>query len=139
MNILTIYANPSPRSFCHAILERFSQGLADAGHSNEVFDLYAMRFNPVLTARDYPCWIDENIPFNTLGNMILENSGGFIQRFVLERWLRNNETAQPECMKNLTSCASSYTANIIDGFSHLTVCCQAARYRLTRFFYRYHV
>ena len=93
MNILTIYANSSPRSFCHAILERFSQGLADAGHSNEVVDLYAMRFNPVLTARDYPCWIDENIPFNTLRNMILENSGGFIQRFVLERWLRNKDAA----------------------------------------------
>ena len=44
MKILTIYANPSPKSFCHAILEQFSQGLADAGHSNEVVDLYAMRF-----------------------------------------------------------------------------------------------
>jgi NAD(P)H dehydrogenase (quinone) len=93
MNILTIYANPSPRSFCHAILERFSQGLKAAGHGNEVVDLYAMRFNPVLTARDYPCWIDENIPLNTLRNMILESSGGPIQRFVLERWLRNKDTA----------------------------------------------
>jgi putative NADPH-quinone reductase len=27
MNILTIYANPSPKSFCHAIWEHFSQGL----------------------------------------------------------------------------------------------------------------
>ncbi len=93
MKILTIYANPSPRSFCHAILEQFSQGLTDAGHSYEVVDLYAMRFNPVLTSRDYPCWIDENIPLNTLKNMILENSGGSIQKFVLERWLRNKDAA----------------------------------------------
>ena len=48
----------------------------------ELVDLYAMRFNPVLPARDYPCWIDENIPLNTLKNMILESSGGFIQRFL---------------------------------------------------------
>ena len=93
MNVLTIYANPSPRSFCHAILEQFSQGLADAGHSNEIVDLYAMRFNPVLSARDYPNWIDENIPLNTLKNMILESSGSSVQRFVLERWLRNKDAA----------------------------------------------
>jgi NAD(P)H dehydrogenase (quinone) len=74
-------------------LEQFSQGLADAGHSNEIVDLYAMRFNPVLSARDYPNWIDENIPLNTLKNMILESSGGSVQRFVLERWLRNKDAA----------------------------------------------
>ena len=93
MNILTIYANPSPRSFCHAILEQFTKGLKDAGHSNEVVDLYAMRFNPVLKGRDYPCWIDENIPIDTLRGMILESSGGSVQRFVLERWLRNKDAA----------------------------------------------
>ena len=93
MNVLTVYANPNRTSFCHAILEQFSRGLTDAGHSNEVVDLYAMRFNPVLTARDYPCWIDDNIPYNTLRNMILENSGGYIQRYALERWLRNKDAA----------------------------------------------
>jgi hypothetical protein len=58
VNIFTVYVNPSPRSFCHAILEQFSQGLADVGHSNEIVDLYAMDFNPVLKGRDYPCWIE---------------------------------------------------------------------------------
>lgn len=92
MKILTIYANPNPKSFCHAVLEQFTQGLAEAGHTNEVVDLYAMKFSPVLTARDYPNWIDENIPAETLKRMILENSGGPIQRFALERWLRNKDT-----------------------------------------------
>ena len=50
-------------------------------------------FNPVLTARDYPCWVDENFPPDTLKNMILENSGGPVQKFVLERWLRNKDAA----------------------------------------------
>lgn len=91
MNILTIYANPNRKSFCHAILEQFTHGLEEAGHTHEVVDLYAMRFNPVLNARDFPNWIDENIPLETLKRMILENSGGSIQRFMLERWLRNKD------------------------------------------------
>ena len=91
MKVLTVYANPSPKSFCHAILEQFTQGLEDAGHTYEVVDLYAMRFNPVLKARDFPNWIDENIPLEILKRMILENSGGPIQRFILDRWLRNKD------------------------------------------------
>ena len=93
MKILTIYAHPSHKSFCHAILEQFTQGLGDAGHTNEVVDLYAMKFDPVFTARDYPNWIDENTPLEALKRMILENSGGSIQRLVLERWLRNKDAA----------------------------------------------
>jgi len=46
-----------------------------------------------LTARDYPNWIDENNPLDTLRNMILESSGGSFQRFILERWLRNKDAA----------------------------------------------
>jgi NAD(P)H dehydrogenase (quinone) len=93
MNILTIYANPSPRSFCHAILEQFSKGLKEAGHSNEVVDLYGMRFDPVIKGRDYPCWVDDTIPIGMLRNMILENSGGSLPRFILEKWLRNKDAA----------------------------------------------
>lgn len=92
MKILIVYANPNPKSFCHAILEQFTQGLEDAGHTYEVVDLYAMRFNPVLKARDFPNWVDENAPVETLKGMILENSGGSIQRLILERWLRNKDS-----------------------------------------------
>jgi hypothetical protein len=35
-----------------------------------------MHFDPVLKARDYPNWIDENTPSEMLRNMIIENSGG---------------------------------------------------------------
>ena len=93
MKVLTIYANPSPKSFCHAILKQFARGLEEAGHANEVVDLYAMKFDPVLRARDFPNWIDENTPLEALKHMILENSGGSIQRTVLERWLRNKDAA----------------------------------------------
>lgn len=93
MNVLTIYAHPNHKSFCHAILEQFTQGLKDAGHSTETVNLYAKWFNPVLKARDYPCWIDENIPLVTLRYMIPGNSGRPIQRYALERWLRNKDSA----------------------------------------------
>ena len=52
MKILTVYAHQNPKSFCHAVLEKFSAGLKDAGHANDVVDLYAINFDPVLRAKD---------------------------------------------------------------------------------------
>lgn len=40
MNVLTVYAHPNPTLLCHAILERFTRGLEDAGHKNGIVDLY---------------------------------------------------------------------------------------------------
>ena len=63
MRVLTVYAHPDPKSFCHAVLEQFTRGLKDAGHTSEVIDLYAMGFDPVLKTRDFPNWLpDENAP-----------------------------------------------------------------------------
>jgi NAD(P)H dehydrogenase (quinone) len=95
MRVLTVYANPNPRSFCHAVLEQFSQGLRDAGHTNEVVDLYAIRFNPVLKLRDYTNWINETTPIETLMEMIHSSSNGF-QWFFAERWLRNRDISDVE-------------------------------------------
>jgi len=90
MKVLTVYANPNPRSFCHAILEQFARGLKDAGHTNEVVDLYAIKFDPVLKARDYANWIDETIPMETLKAMI-HGSSNRIEWFFAQRWLRNKD------------------------------------------------
>lgn len=63
MRVLTVFAHPETTSFGHAILERFSAGLHDAGHENEVLDLYAIQFDPVLKTRDVVNWLpDENAP-----------------------------------------------------------------------------
>jgi hypothetical protein len=51
MNVLTVYAHHNPKSFCHAVLERFSARLADAGHSNEIVDLL---FDPPLSRKEKP-------------------------------------------------------------------------------------
>lgn len=92
MNVLTIYAHHNPHSFCHAILERFCEGLAAAGHENEVVDLHAIGFNPVLGFRDAPNWIDGSVPDDVLANMRIEKSlydtaGSFVRRWLVKRWI----------------------------------------------------
>jgi hypothetical protein len=63
MKVLTVYAHPDPSSFCHAVLQQFTKGLEDAGHTNEMVDLYVTGFDPVLRIRDLSYWLpDENAP-----------------------------------------------------------------------------
>jgi NAD(P)H dehydrogenase (quinone) len=93
MKVLTIYANANRKSFCHAVLEQFGKGLAEAGHTQEIVDLYAIHFDPVIRARDYPNWVDENMPTDMLRNMIVENSGGGLQRAIVKKWLGNKDAA----------------------------------------------
>lgn len=90
MKVLTVYANPNPRSFCHAILEQFSQGLKEAGHTNEVVDLYAIRFNPVLKLWDFTSWVTETTSMEYLKTMIQSSTDRFVW-FFAERWLRNKD------------------------------------------------
>jgi NAD(P)H dehydrogenase (quinone) len=87
MRVLTVYAHPNPRSFCHAVLERFCAGLESAGHTNEVVDLYAIRFDPVFRDRDQPNWIDDSVPDDVLEHMNVKRSLTDAARTPLRRWL----------------------------------------------------
>lgn len=87
MHILTIYAHHQPRSFCHAVLDAFSKGVRDAGHSHEVVDLHAIGFNPVLSDRDGPNWIDDSVPDDVLGYMHVEQSLKDAAKTPWQRWL----------------------------------------------------
>jgi NAD(P)H dehydrogenase (quinone) len=78
MNILIVYAHPDPKSFCHAVLQRFIQGLEDAGHTNETIDLYAIGFDPVLKSRDLTNWLPD------------ENAPDVVEKIVKERIFSNN-------------------------------------------------
>ncbi len=94
MRVLTVIANPSPKSFCHAILEKFSQGLADAGHVNEVVDLYAIHFDPVFRIDDFASYVHESMPPEVLEAMnlkqrVLDSAGNPITRFGASLWLQN--------------------------------------------------
>jgi NAD(P)H dehydrogenase (quinone) len=49
MRILYIYCHPLPESFHAAIRTQALSALADAGHRVDLLDLYAEKFNPVLS------------------------------------------------------------------------------------------
>ena len=97
MKVLTLFAHPSSKSFCRAVLERFDAGLRDAGHVNDVVDLYAINFDPVLRERDSPNWMDEGAPERILESMhlrerMLEGARGPFARFILKRLLGDRDT-----------------------------------------------
>ncbi len=97
MKILTVYAHSNPKSFCHAVLEQFRAGLKDAGHENDVVDLYAINFDPVIRAQDAPNWLDESMPDEMLERMnirksLLENAGGAIRRFFLKQQIGSKDS-----------------------------------------------
>lgn len=99
MKVLTVYAHPNPGSFCHAVLERFIQGLADAGHESEVADLYAIKFNPVFAGNDFAFFAHESVPPDVLTDAELHDgmvagSGGPLRRRIAARWLRDKDRAE---------------------------------------------
>ena len=98
MRVLTVFAHHGSGSFCHAVLERFDAGLRDAGHTNDVVDLYAINFDPVLRDRDDPNWMDADAPADVLARMhlrerILQGARGPLNRFVVKRWLGKRDTS----------------------------------------------
>ena len=97
MNVLTVFAHPGSRSFCHAVLERFDAGLREAGHVNEVVDLYAIGFDPVLRERDNPNWMDADAPEHVLEGMhlrerMLGGARGPLGRIALKLLLGKRDT-----------------------------------------------
>ena len=49
---LVVAAHPSRKSFNHAVVEAYSSALIERGHRVQCRDLYALNFNPVLSAHD---------------------------------------------------------------------------------------
>jgi NAD(P)H dehydrogenase (quinone) len=99
MKVLTVYANPNPKSFCHAILEKFDQGLKEAGHENEIVDLYAIKFNPIVGTKDGPCWVNEGLPMEVLEGINLKKQAELttnnpIMRRVIRMVLKNKTTKE---------------------------------------------
>lgn len=97
MKVLTVFAHPGTGSFCHAVLERFDAGLRAAGHLNEVDDLYAIGFDPVIRDRDGPNWMDAEAPAEILERMrlrqrMLEGARGPLARFRVKRLLGDLDT-----------------------------------------------
>ena len=54
MKVLYIYAHPEPKSFNGALKDTALAALQEKGHEVKLSDLYAMKFDPVLKASDFP-------------------------------------------------------------------------------------
>ena len=99
MRVLTVYAHPNPRSFCHGVLEQFTRGLRDAGHTSEVVDLYAIKFDPVFRQRDTASYLGGDIPHDILELMdlpaqVMATCRGPVQRWLAGRALRGKSPSE---------------------------------------------
>ena len=93
MKVLTMYAHHNPRSFCHGVLEHFTGGLRDAGHTSEVIDLYAIKFDPVFRDRDVASYTAGDIASDVLELMDLRARVMDSCRGPLQRWPRPGRCA----------------------------------------------
>ena len=53
MRVHIVYAHPTHDGFTGQVLDAFVAGLDEAGHRHTISDLYAMGFDPVLSAEEY--------------------------------------------------------------------------------------
>ena len=53
MKVLVVFSHPNPKSFNNAVLESFTKGLNDGGHTYEVSNLYTQGFNPSFQIADF--------------------------------------------------------------------------------------
>ncbi len=53
MHIYIVFAHPSQKSFTYSVLQAFTAGLCDAGHTFEIGDLYAMGFQTDMDLAQY--------------------------------------------------------------------------------------
>jgi len=53
MHVYIVFAHPSQRSFSRRVLDAFVEGLAEAGHTWEIGDLYAMGFESEMSEAEY--------------------------------------------------------------------------------------
>ena len=58
MRVLVVYAHPLDTSYLAAVHARVVQALGAAGHEVDDLDLYAERFDPVLTANQMRAYVD---------------------------------------------------------------------------------
>lgn len=66
MHVLTVISHPNPKSFTHAVVDRFHDGLQHAGHSFEQADLHAEGFDPLWSMADYNQFNEIDLPKDVL-------------------------------------------------------------------------
>lgn len=62
MRILAVFAHPSPKCFNRSALETLVDVANEKAHETDILDLYAEKFNPVLTEKDLESFNRGTIP-----------------------------------------------------------------------------
>ena len=58
MRVLVVYAHPAPSSFVGALHRRIVEIVSERGHEVDELDLYAEKFDPVMSRHTYDCYLD---------------------------------------------------------------------------------
>ena len=58
MRVLVVYAHPEPSSFVGALHRRIVEIVSERGHEVDDLDLYAEKFDPVMSRHTYDCYLD---------------------------------------------------------------------------------
>lgn len=73
MHVYILFAHPSRKSFSGEVLEAFTEGLSEAGHTYEVGDLYSMNFRPELSQEEYLREISQDAGSPLPGDVMAEH------------------------------------------------------------------
>jgi NAD(P)H dehydrogenase (quinone) len=85
MKVLIIYAHPNPKSFNHALLESFTDGLKEKEHSFETVDLYDVKFDPCTKIEDLVQFRGGQMPREVLEQQEkVRSADGLV--FIFPRW-----------------------------------------------------
>ncbi len=66
MNVLVVYAHPNSKSFNHALVKSYTEGLDAAHHSYEIVDLYGINFNSNFQMADFVQFSGGTMPNDVL-------------------------------------------------------------------------
>ena len=70
MRVLVVYAHPLETSFLSACHARVLEALRQSGHEVDDLDLYAEKFNPVLSPRQMRCYVDPKLNTQEVENYV---------------------------------------------------------------------
>lgn len=86
MKVLYILAHPEPKSFNAAMKNTALTALKEKGHEAKLSDLYAMEFDPILKASDFPERKKTRIFLTHSSKLSKPQKQGLFHRILKKKW-----------------------------------------------------
>ncbi len=87
MHVLAIIAHPNKKSYNHALLDSFTSGLKEAGHTYEINDLYEKNFDPCLGMKDFAPYTGGDVPADVIEQQKMVSKANVIVVFYPIWWM----------------------------------------------------